>query len=253
MKKAFKKHKTYKMRNYSQPSAVNQYSHFKKLENEFDFKLDSNAYYIVRFDGKGMTKDYRQGNVAINETFFNTMKEIFKSFCSNNSYILFAYSCNDEISILIKATSGIKSITSRSEKILSLLASELSVLFYKNAIKNNLALKRDSLFDARLIKLEEKDILNYFCSRQAFAIYEYVYRLRNQYNINRNLKNTKDILPELKKKNINYFGLPFEYRYGLIYSPLKKQIKPFDFSGDLERLETLVFYKKETQPISKTN
>ncbi|MDE6408551.1 MAG: tRNA(His) guanylyltransferase Thg1 family protein, partial [Anaeroplasmataceae bacterium] len=179
--------------------------------------------------------------------FFKTMKAIFKAFCSTKPNIIFAYSFSDEISILIKGTSSKNSITARVEKILSLYASELSVLFYKTAKENNLELKRDSLFDARILKVEKDKIVKYFCSRQAYAICNFLQLLRDKYNIDRNIIQSFEIISELEKKNVFYYKQPPEYRFGLIYSP-KKKIPSFEFVNNLPILESLI-----TNQLEKVN
>ena len=227
-----------KINNYSYPSADRHYSTYKKLEQEFNIILEADSYYIVRFDGKGMTKDYKQNNHTMDVNFYKTMKETFKTFCQSKKNILFAYSYSDEISILIKGTSSKKSIHSRLEKILSLYSSELSILFYKTAIKNNLNLK-SSIFDARLIKVKKENIGKYFCLRQEYAICDFLQQLRDKHKISDSIKQAKDIINELKKKKVYYYNHPAEYRFGIVYSPQRK-IPPFEFAKNLDALEKII-------------
>ncbi|MDE5714897.1 MAG: tRNA(His) guanylyltransferase Thg1 family protein, partial [Anaeroplasmataceae bacterium] len=139
------KQKKHLKKNYCHNHAVNLYQPFKILEKEFNLSLEPNSYYILRFDGKSMTKDYKIKNEPINDVFFKTMKETFKQFCLNKLSIIFAYSFSDEISILIRSSSSDED-ECRIQKLISLYSSEISVLFFKNAKEFNLTLKRDSLF-----------------------------------------------------------------------------------------------------------
>ncbi|MDE6241053.1 MAG: tRNA(His) guanylyltransferase Thg1 family protein [Anaeroplasmataceae bacterium] len=231
-----------KINNYTYPSAKRNYSKYKNMENEFNILLKEDSYYIVRFDGKGMTREYRQENHSINAIFFKTMKKVFKTFCENNSNIIFGYCFSDEVSILIKGASGKKAITSRVEKILSLYASELSVLFYKTAKENQLEVK-SSLFDARILKVEKENIISYFCTRQEFAICNFLQLLRDKHKIDRNIIQSSRIIKELNKKNVHYYNQPAEYRFGLAYSP-KQKILSFEFVNNLNVLESLISLEK---------
>lgn len=242
------KHKHYT--NYTYPYALQEYSDFKNYEKKYNYRLKNNVYYIIRFDGKEMTKDYKIKKQAINVPFFNTMKETFLQFCSHKPNIIFAYSFSDEISILIRGDENEDSDHLRIEKILSLYASELSLKFYVNAKKFNLKLKQDSLFDARIIEIEDEMILKYFTARQAFAIIKYLSRLKTQYQINQQFKSSKVIISELRNKNIYYNQLPKEYRYGFYYSAKDKIIDSFEFKRNIKRLkELMISIKKEESSI----
>lgn len=227
-----------KINKYSYPSAKRHYSTYKNLEREFNITLEADSYYIVRFDGKGMTKDYKQNNHAMDVNFYKTMKETFKTFCSEHENVLFGYSYSDEISILIKGNSNPKSIHSRLEKILSLYSSELSILFYKTATKNKLYLK-SSIFDARIIKIQKVNIVKYFCLRQEYAICDFLQQLRDKNNIDKNVILSTDIIYELKNKNVDYYNHPAEYRFGIVYSSQRK-IPSFEFANNIKFLENII-------------
>lgn len=231
---------------YSYGYALELYKPFKEDEEKFNYKLEKNIFYIVRFDGKHMTRDFKKKKEPINEEFFKTMKKTFYSFCSSKKNILFAYSFSDEISILIKGSNNDKIEDARIEKILSLYASELSILFYRNALDNNLSLKRNCIFDARI--LQPKAIDKYFIARQAFAIDKFLMQLKGKYDIDYKLNTSKEVLKELEKKNINYNEFPSEYRYGLIYY-IKGEIKSFEFQALHCRLKKLLNYNLQEKDL----
>lgn len=222
---------------YSYGYALKMNKPFKKDEEKYNLKLEKDRYYIVRLDGKNMAKDYKKKKEPINELFFKTMKDSFYSFCSSRKNILFAYCFSDEVSILIKGPKNDKEDDARIEKILSLYAGELSILFYKTAQKNNFQLKRDSIFDARII--QTNFIAQYFIARQAFAIDKFLMQLKGKYDINYKLSTSKEVLNELKKKNIYYTDFSPEYRYGLIYHQ-KEKIDSFEFQMERLRLKKLL-------------
>ncbi|MDE6414951.1 MAG: tRNA(His) guanylyltransferase Thg1 family protein [Anaeroplasmataceae bacterium] len=213
------------------------YKPFKYEEEKFNLKLEKDVYYIVRFDGKDMTKDYKINKEPINEEFFKTMKETFYSFCSSKKNIIFAYSFSDEISILIKGPKNSTIEEARIEKILSLYAGELSILFFKNAQNNRLNTTKNNVFDARII--QTSSIYEYFISRQAFAIDKFIMQLKGKFNIDYKLHTSNKVLKELEKKGIKYNEFPAEYRYGLIYNS-KEKLESFEFQAQPLKLKKLL-------------
>ncbi len=223
---------------YSYGYALRQYKEFKDKEKKYNLKLQQGKYYVIRFDGKGMTKAFKIKKQSINTKFFRTMKYTFNEFCKANNNILFAYSFSDEISILIYGNSKVDDMN-RIEKLLSLMSCKLALLFYKYAKKNQLDLKNeDWLFDARIIELEKQEVINYFISRQAFAIDKYIMQLRSEHNIGQELNNSQKVIDKLRNLGINYDALPKEYRYGLIYSS-SNQVETFEFYENKELLKDL--------------
>lgn len=225
---------------YSLGYANSLYKPFKLKEKDFNIILNNKNYYVLRFDGKDMTAGFKIKHKAINEVFFNTMKDTFNEFCQSYRFILFGYCFSDEISILIKATQNAHADHNRIEKLLSLMSSKLSLIFYRNAQKNNLNLKnKDWVFDSRIIKLETNQINNYFLARQAFAIDKYIMQLKGEYKIDYTLNKSNQVIEELKNKNINYEDLPKEYRYGLMN--LKgEEITPFEINENINFITQLL-------------
>lgn len=227
--------------NYSYGYAKYLYQTFKMKEEEFDIKLEKDRFYIIRFDGSGMTVGFKIKGMAINKNFFDTMKNTFSEFCESTENVIFAYSFSDEISILIKGGGEEESDNVRIEKLLSLLSAKLSLMFQSNSQKNELDLKNQYwMFDARIIKLKNEEVVEYFLARQAFAIDKYVMQLKGEYKINYKLNTSKEVLPLLKEKGIDYEKLPLDYRYGLLYSKGGFQ-KSFEFEINKELLSNLCF------------
>lgn len=224
---------------YSYGYALEQYRPFKQKEYKFDWMLKKGYYYIIRFDGKGMTRGFKIKHKAINEPFFNTMEDTFNEFCKSTQNIIFGYSFSDEISILIQRSDDAEDDYNRIEKLLSLLSSKLSLMFYRNALKNNLDLhNNDWIFDARIIQLEEQDVMKYFLARQAHAIDKYITQLKAENRINYKLHTSEAIICALKQNNVIYENLPEKYRYGLIYSPTIVS-QPFEFDTNQPLLKQM--------------
>lgn len=226
---------------YSYGYAWKLYKSFKVKEEEFDIKLEKDRFYIIRFDGSGMTAGFKIKGMAINKSFFDTMKNTFYEFCGSTENVIFGYSFSDEISILIKGGGEKESNNDRIEKLLSLLSAKLSLMFQSNSQKNKLDLKNQYwMFDARIIKLKNKEVVEYFLARQAFAIDKYMMQLKGEYKINYKVNTSKEVLPLLKEKGIDYEKLPLNYRYGLLYAKGGFQ-KSFEFEKNKELLSNLCF------------
>lgn len=228
---------------YGYAKSLNNY--FKNHEQKFDKRLKPNTYYVIRFDGKGMTKAFKQVGKAIYEPFFNTMKQTFVEFCETYSNIIFGYSFSDEISILLKGDINPKSKSdvdnNRIEKLLSLMSGKLALIFNRVSGLYGLDLQgKDWLFDARIIELKDQnEVTKYFISRQAFAIDKYLGQLRGEYGLPYTLNTSTEIIKALKRKRIDYYNLKSEYRYGLIYYNEIKE--PFEFDQKRQKLNSYLF------------
>ena len=218
------------------------YNSFNELERKYEKALDPTCYYIIRFDGKGMTKRFKSKEQFLDLGFLKVIETTFYSFCQNhNQQILFAYHCNDEISILIKAIKQDKNnLYNRMEKLLSLFASEISVLFdrnYRNRVQSNKNNEYNdvlNVFDARLFQVPKKKIDLYFCTRQAFCIEHIFTRIKNYYGTTAN--NDEDIMQILEKHEDD----PQELYYGHLFAHGSPQAS-FDFEKEKERLEKMLF------------
>lgn len=228
---------------YSYAKSLNGY--FKNHEKKFDKMLKPDTYYVIRFDGKGMTKAFKQIGKAIFEPFFNTMKQTFTEFCKAHDNVIFGYSFSDEISILLKGEAnpqGKNNIdNNRIEKLLSLMSGKVALIFNRLAAANKLELQgKDWLFDARIIELKDKtEVAQYFIARQAFAIDKYLGQLRGEHSLPYTLKTSTEIIEALKEKGIDYNFLKSEYRYGLVYYNGIK--KPFEFDDNKQKLNSYLF------------
>ena len=230
---------------YSYDYAQAKYQPFIQKERLYDWKLQKNCYYIIRFDGKGMTKGFKIKHQAINKSFFDTMEDTFNEFCKSTPNILFGYSFSDEISILIRGNKNYKDDNNRIAKLLSLLSGKLVLMFFRNAQKHNLDLHgKDWLFDARIIQLKEYEVINYFLARQAYAIDKFIMQLKTENGIDYKFKISKVVLSKLKDKGVIYEKLPEQYRYGLIYS--STQSLTFEFDTNRTLLQQMCFGKNSS-------
>lgn len=230
---------------YSYGSAMGKYGYFKKKEKKFKMALNCGKLYVIRFDGKDMTHGFKIKHKAINELFFETMKLTFKNFAKKYEQIIFGYSFSDEISILFKAANDDKMFL-RGAKLLSLMSGQLALEFYKAAQITKLDCRgRDWIFDARLIAVEQPEVIGYFKARQAFAIDKFLSQCRTEYGVDYSIKKSDEIIAKLKEKEVDYADFPPEYKYGLMYVQ-GKLIEPFELVDSEEKFTELCFGKSDS-------
>lgn len=228
---------------YSYGYAKEKNKVFKKKESQFKMPLNGGKLYIIRFDGKGMTKGFKIKHKAINESFFATMKLTLENFARKYSQTIFAYSFSDEISLLFRAEKDVSKSFSRGEKLLSLMSGQLALEFLKAAQKVGLDCKgQDWLFDARLIELERDDVVAYFKARQAYAIDKFLSQCKGEYGLDYRLITSKEIITALKEKGVEYEDLLPAHKFGLMYAK-DSLIDSFEFVGNEEKLVELCFGK----------
>ena len=214
---------------------------FKKKEKNYDRVLRSASYYIMRFDGKDMTSRFKPKNEFFNKQFIRSIQEAFFSFCNTHKQqILFGYQCNDEISILIKSIKQDKeNCYNRTEKLLSLFASEISIRFdriYQN-IETRFEKKEPiNIFDARIFDISKDQIYEYFIMRQAFQIEHMTTRIRHVINKKRISKDEC-----INALNSTGFTADTIY-YGCIFMP-NIEIAPFDFMEKKDLFKQLLVFE----------
>lgn len=228
---------------YSYGYAQEKYKPLKLKEERYNLKLEKGKYYVIRFDGKGMTAAFKIDHQAINKPFFDTMEDTFNEFCKSTPNVIFGYSFSDEISILIRGSRNPDSQHNRIEKLLSLLSGKLALIFHRHAQKNKLDLQnKDWIFDARIINLDKEEVIDYFLARQAYAIDKYLMQLKAENYVDYKIHTSETVIPALKLKGVFYDNLPQKYRYGLIYTKTKS-LCPFEFEANLSQLQQMCFSK----------
>lgn len=217
---------------YNIHRAQYNYSFFKSNEKIFNLRLKIGSYYIIRFDGKGMTRAFRKHR----ELFFEVMKATFYRFCTDSFVqdyfreILFAYSFSDEISLLFRHYDD----RNRTQKILTLMTSKMTLVFYKTAHELGLDLcDKDWLFDARILGVQRHEFESYFMVRQSFAICGYITELCEQLGIGfASTSKTLQVASDFGKHIVK------EHLLGLIYA--REQSETFEFYANTERLRSLI-------------
>lgn len=188
---------------YSYKSVLYHYNKkYKKGEIIHSLLKDS---YVIRLDGKGMTKSFKTGH-EFQKEYYEAMKIVLEKLPHYFPYISFAYTTSDEISILpnFQKLNDDKWYKQRQEKLLTIISSYLSSLFNQNIKKE----KPDLFaFDARLIRINNNDYINYFKSRQSFSFcsfFDFDESKENKKITNRKLSDLKKLLSKNYYKDYSY-------------------------------------------------
>ena len=195
----------------------------------------------MRFDGKGMTKRFKPKEALCNECFFKNIKRAFLDFCKEHSSLfLFGFQCNDEISVLLRASENDGDDRSRKEKMLSLFSSEISVRFDRLCSKHPPEVSIENgndlvnVFDARIFEIAKENISTYFRLRQAFGIEHTLTRIKNKTKCEYGIPSAIELLKEKTKLN------PREVLFGIFFAP-KKHLYPIELKTREEQLKKLLF------------
>ena len=138
------------MINYSHRFAMKLNSEMLPKEAKYNITLDQNKYYVLRFDGVKMTKNFLSKE-ELRVPFFKTMKNTISEFMSLNSNLKFAYSYADEISVLL-TKEALDEYEYRLEKIISIYSSQLGFIFGMSSNKYDLNIEsKIRCFDCRVI------------------------------------------------------------------------------------------------------
>ena len=211
-KKDFRKKSSYY---YSYKRVLKDYSLIK--ENEIMIMLDidyNKSLIIVRLDGKRLTKQSKKDD-TINENFYSAMAYVMREI-EKYAKIRFAYSCNDEISLLLEREyldDG--KIKNRLEKVLTYLSGYVSSLFtigWYNQTKE----KKVTSFDARALIIKKEEVKEYFVSRQRFSIQHFIEYLCNHYQFTGKDYTINGIDTYLKTVDRSWNSFPKEVSYGIL-------------------------------------
>lgn len=224
------------MINYSHKFAMKINRKMLPYEVKYNLVLNPEKYYIIRFDGVKMTKNFL-GKPEKVDIFLKTMYDSIQGFMINNPNLKFAYSYSDEISILL-SKEVLKEFAYRIEKILSIYSSQLGFIFAVKAKENGLNMEDQiRCFDCRIIELKNFDLVyEYFISRQVFQISSHFLRLKYQHTPTLNSTNTNDIYDALLKKGINYDKFSKQEKYGIIWVG-QDFLEPYEFMTNSKKLQ----------------
>ncbi|MCL2522803.1 MAG: tRNA(His) guanylyltransferase Thg1 family protein [Erysipelotrichales bacterium] len=178
-------------------------------------EIDQNKNCIIRLDGVGMTKGFKTSEI-INKSFESAMEKTMFKLMKYFPSAVFAYQFSDEISILFDLKINDKRIMNRVEKLISITSGAASSIFTEVKKDNEI-----HVFDSRLSQPPE--IEKYFESRQEYAIWQFIEKLRNK-NISPNairdskLHDSKIVKQALASLDppVDYESYPKRYRNGFI-------------------------------------
>lgn len=146
---------------------------FEQYIRETDCILRSDEYILVHLDGLRMTKKYlRKMDEAERQTFSSCLLSTAMNLCNKTDSALIAYTCNDEIVLLLAGDGLGKNYHNRIQKLCSILAAKASVEMYRqlSADTNTQTevfgrLKDDCVFAAKCFNLPKNSVGDYFKTR----------------------------------------------------------------------------------------
>ena len=230
---------------YGYKKVLADYSFIK--ENEIMLMIDidpKESLMIVRLDGKGLTKSSKTDDI-INEKFYATMAYVIESI-KDYAKIRFAYSCNDEISLLLEREHlDDAKIENRLEKILTYLSGYVSSLFTIGWYNQTKELQVTS-FDARAIIIKKNEVKNYFLGRQRFSLQHFIEKLSYYYHFEKKGYTIEGIDNLLKTVNKKWNGFPKKVSYGMIgyYNNTEWAVED---ANDFEKVGVSFFLKSKNK------
>ena len=197
---------------YSYGYAKSTYGKLEKYEISTELPVvKDDECESVRLDGKGLTSRFKDDNELFLSDFHLAMKRVLESIKKYCSFVDFAYSFKDEISLLIDKDfiQNNKHYGNRMEKILPIISSYVSALFSQYISKQLKKFPTEAFaFDARIIILPKDKVKDYFHSRQAFAMAGFMDRLCSFYQLSVEKRTVAYVKTALKEKGMNWNDFP---------------------------------------------
>lgn len=196
------------------------------LENKVLRKVKLSNYYVIRVDGKRMTKAFKDPNSIRNEVLEEAMKKTICTIIETFPFIKFVYRFSDEISMYFSTFNITQLELQNINSTLQTIENDVAKIFNEYlSQETHWYRNRPFVFDYRILNVTNK-IDQYFRSRQAFVIDKFIIHLKYYHDIDRQIKETdfKLIIQKLKNKNIDYYSFPLSDRNGMIAYSKGEQI-----------------------------
>lgn len=148
--------------------AVEPFEHYIR---ETDFRLKTDEYIVLHFDGVGMTKKYLGHMTTSDKKIFSEcLLHTAQALCVYFKSTRLAYACNDEISLLLTGQEIKDNYHNRIQKLISIAAAKASTELLKQLqlneqIKKLKEMQNDCLFAVKCYNLPPNLINEYFKTR----------------------------------------------------------------------------------------
>lgn len=197
---------------YSYGYAKSIYEKLEKYELRTTLPLvKEDECLIVRLDGKGLTARFKDNSELFLSDFHLAMRRVLENIKKYCSFVEFAYSFKDEISVLINKDFIQKNneYANRTEKLLPILSGYVSAMFSQYISKKLKIIPTEAFaFDARIIILPKEKMKDYFHSRQAFAMAAFMDRICSFYQLSVEKRTVAYVKTVLKEKGMNWNRFP---------------------------------------------
>ncbi len=205
----------------------------KLYEKTNDYTLNPNMYYMIRLDGKNFSKMVKRWklNKPFDEKFNIAMCDASKSIFDLLPNVECIWTGSDEISIFfIDKNPEFPFFEGRIQKIISLVASKVSIMFNMSLLKQNIInINSDNLaiFDARIMQFPNiNEVINYFLFRQRDCIRNSISGYAQTYFSNKELSsiNSEEKIKKLKEIGLFWDEFPFWSKYGVFFKRVTYEI-----------------------------
>ncbi len=231
---------------YSYGYAKSTYEKLEKYEMSTTIPfIKEDEVLIVRLDGKGLTSRFKCDSELFLSDFHLAMRRILENIKKYCSFVDFAYSFKDEISLIINKDfiQNNNDYANRIEKILPIISGYVSAMFSQYISKKLKHIPTESFaFDARIIILPKDKLKDYFHSRQSFAMAGFMDRLCSFYHLSVEKRTVVAVKNALKEKNMDWNSFPQYVCSGYVaYAQEKWKVETAsDFSQKWEKYNATV-------------
>jgi len=197
---------------YSYGYAKNTYEKLERYEISTEIpQIKDDECLIIRLDGRGLTSRFKNNEELFLSDFHLAMKRVLENIKKYCTFVEFAYSFKDEISILVDKDfiKTNKHYENRIEKILPIVSGYVSAMFSQYISKKIKVIPTEAFaFDARVIVLPKDKIKEKFHSRQAFAMAGFMDRVCSFYKLSVEKRTVAKVKTALKEKGMNWNDFP---------------------------------------------
>ena len=210
--------------NYCHGYAKQQDNKINKYEKSDLVDLPETHELIIRLDGKGITKHFKSKLELFSVAFHCAMRRTVAAIQKYFPYIRFIYSAKDELSILIDRRifqdddylSESKQI--RVEKILPIIAGYVSAIFSQYIPQCLKKIENEFFsFDARAIVVPKEKLMDYFHTRQAYAITAAVCRMSSFYKLPIKYPAYNEFNNYIRKNDVKIQSCPRYVSHGYVF------------------------------------
>lgn len=187
-------------------------------ENEFRVYIPADRHIVVRLDGRGFSKFTKKFTKPFDRHFSDAMISATK-FVSEKFGALVSYTQSDEITVVIEGDKNGHNFAGRTDKLLSLMASTVTVKFYQQLSKHYDIDEAPPTFDARIMAFTDLEdalsaVVNRLidCRKNSVGMFSH-HHFGHKANMN---KTTNDKIKMITENGLVWEDIDNHYKYGTL-------------------------------------